>query len=52
MFTQKCAGVAALLVATLEMAMCYAGKIDEDGAFLLLIPVGIWFLLARKKVIY
>ena len=49
---QKLLGVVALLTVIAEFTMAHFGLIDEGGAFIILLPLGLDLLFTKKKVIY
>lgn len=48
---QKAFGVFCLLTVVAEFTMGYFGLIDEGGAFIIMLPLGIYFLFTKEKVI-
>lgn len=51
MAKQKLLGVIALLTVVAEFTMCYFGIIDECGAFIFTLPLGLYLLFTKEKVI-
>ena len=49
--TQKSLGVLALLTVIAEFTMGYFGLIDEGGAFIIMLPLGLYLLFTKEKVI-
>ena len=49
---QKLLGVVALLTVVAEFAMGYFDLIDEGGAFIIMLPLGLYLLFTKKKVVY
>ena len=49
---QKLLGVVALLTVVAEFIMAYFDLIDGGGAFIIMLPLGLYLLLTREKVIY
>lgn len=49
---QKLLGVLALLTVVAEFTMGYFGIIDEGGAFIIMLPLGLYLLFTKEKVIY
>ena len=48
---QKLLGVVALLTVVAEFTMGYFDLIDEGGAFIIMLPLGLYLLFTEKKVI-
>ena len=48
---QKLLGVIALLTVVAEFTMGYFDLIDEGGAFIIMLPLGLYLLFTKKKVI-
>lgn len=48
---QKAIGVFCLLIVVAEFTMGYFGLIDEGGAFIFMLPLGLYLLITREKVI-
>ena len=49
---QKLLGVVALLTVIAEFTMGYFDLIDEGGAFIIMLPLGLYLLFTKKKVVY
>lgn len=49
---QKLLGVFALLIVVTEFTMGYFDLIDEGGAFIIMLPLGLYLLFTKEKVIY
>ena len=49
---QKLLGVVALLTVAAEFTMAHFDLIDEGGAFIIMLPLGLYLLFTREKVIY
>ena len=49
---QKLLGVIALLTVVAEFTMGYFDLIDEGGAFIIMLPLGLYLLFTKEKVIY
>ena len=49
---QKFLGVVALLTVVVEFAMAHFDLIDQGGAFIIMLPLGLYLLFTREKVIY
>lgn len=49
---QKLLGVVALLTVVAEFIMGYFNLIDEGGAFIIMLPLGLYFLFTKEKVVY
>lgn len=49
---QKLLGVVALLTVVAEFTMGYFGLIDEGGIFIIMLPLGLYLLFTKEKVIY
>lgn len=49
---QKSLGVLALLTVIAEFTMGYFGLIDQCGAFIIMLPLGLYLLFTKEKVIY
>ena len=49
---QKLLGVVALLTVVAEFTMGYFDLIDEGGAFIIMLPLGLYLLFTKKKVVY
>ena len=49
---QKLLGVVALLTVVAEFTMGYFGLIDQGGAFIIMLPLGLYLLFTKEKVIY
>ena len=48
---QKLLGVVALLTVVAEFTMGYFDLIDEGGAFIIMLPLGLYLLFTKEKVI-
>ena len=48
---QKLIGVVALLTVVAEFTMGYFDLIDEGGAFIIMLPLGLYLLFTKEKVI-
>ena len=49
---QKLLGVVTLLTVVAELTMSYFNLIDEGGAFIFMLPLGLYLLFTKEKVIY
>ena len=49
---QKLLGVVALLTVVAEFMMGYFDLIDQGGAFIIMLPLGLYLLFTKEKVIY
>ena len=49
---QKLLGVVALLTVVAEFTMGYFNLIDGGGAFIFMLPIGLYLLFTKEKVIY
>ena len=49
---QKLLGVVALLTVVVEFTMAHFDLIDEGGAFIIMLPLGLYLLFTKEKVIY
>lgn len=49
---QKLLGIFALLTVIAEFTIAHFGLIDEGGIFIILLPLGIYLLFTKEKVIY
>ena len=49
---QKLLGVGSLLIVIAEFAMGYFDLIDEGGAFIVMLPLGLYLLFTKEKVVY
>ena len=49
---QKLIGVVALLTVVAEFTMGYFDLIDEGGAFIIMLPLGLYLLFTKEKVVY
>ena len=47
--TQKSLGVLALLTVIAEFTMGYFGLIDEGGAFIIMLPLGLYLLFTKER---
>ena len=50
MLKQKLLGVVALATTAAEFILGYTGMIDEGGAFIFLLPIGIYALVTKNKI--
>lgn len=48
---QKLLGLATVGISALELLAGYIGLIDEGGAFIFLLPIGIYALFTNEKMI-
>ena len=48
---QKILGVVALLTVVAEFLMAHFDIIDQGGAFIIMLPLGLYLLFTKKKVI-
>ena len=48
---QKLLGVVALLTVVAEFMMGYFDLIDQGGAFIIMLPLGLYLLFTKEKVI-
>ena len=48
---QKLLGVAALLTVVVEFTMAHFDLIDQGGAFIIMLPLGLYLLFTKEKVI-
>ena len=49
---QKILGIIALLTVVAEFMMGYFDLIDECGAFIIMLPLGLYLLFTKEKVVY
>ena len=49
---QKLLGVIALLTVVAEFTIGYFNLIDQGGAFIIMLPLGLYLLFTKEKVIY
>ena len=49
---QKLLGVGSLLIVIAEWVMSNANLIDEGGAFIIMLPLGLYLLFMKEKVVY
>ena len=49
---QKMLGVVALLTVVAEFTMGYFDLIDEGGAFIIMLPLGLYLLFTKEKVMH
>ena len=49
---QKLLGIVALLTVVAEFTMGYFDLIDEGGAFIIMLPLGLYLLFTKEKVVY
>ena len=47
---QKALGIFALVTTAAEFILGYTGMIDEGGAFIFLLPIGIYALVTKNKI--
>lgn len=50
MLKQKLLGIVALATTAVEFILGYTGMIDEGGAFIFLLPIGIYALVTKNKI--
>ena len=50
MLKQKLLGIVALATTATEFILGYTGMIDEGGAFIFLLPIGIYALVTKNKI--
>lgn len=48
---QKMLGVLAIGVGITELALGYVGLMDEGGAFIFMLPIGLCLLFSRKEIV-
>ena len=48
---QKFLGVVALLTVVVEFVMAHFDLIDQGGAFIIMLPLGLYLLFTKEKVI-
>ena len=48
---QKMLGVLAIGVGITELALGYVGLMDEGGAFIFMLPMGLCLLFSRKEIV-
>ena len=48
---QKLLGVVALLTVVVEFTMAHFDLIDQGGAFIIMLPLGLYLLFTKEKVI-
>ena len=48
---QKLLGVVALLTVVAEFVMAHFDLIDQGGAFIIMLPLGLYLLFTKEKVI-
>lgn len=48
---QKFMGLLAISISIAEFALAYTNKIDEGGAFIIMIPLGIYLLITKEIII-
>ena len=48
---QKLLGIFALLTVVAEFTMAHFNIIDQGGAFIIMLPLGLYLLFTKKKVI-
>ena len=49
---QKLLGIFALLTVVAEFMMGYFDLIDQGGAFIIMLPLGLYLLFTKEKVVY
>ena len=49
---QKLLGIAALLLVIAEFIMAHFDLIDGGGAFIIMLPLGLYLLFTKERVIY
>ena len=49
---QKLLGVVALLTVVAEFTMGYCNIIDRGGAFIIMLPLGLYLLFTKEREIY
>ena len=49
---QKILGIIALLTVVAEFVMAHFDLIDQGGAFIIMLPLGLYLLFTKKKVVY
>ena len=49
---QKLLGVGSLLIVIAEFLMANFNLIDEGGAFIIMLPLGLYLLFTKEKVVY
>ena len=49
---QKLLGVGSLLIVIAEFLMANFNLIDEGGAFIVMLPLGLYLLFTKEKVVY
>ena len=47
---QKLLGLAAVGISALELLAGYTGMIDEGGAFIFMLPIGLYALFTKEKI--
>ena len=50
-FLQKFLGISCLIIGIMELVAKYKGFIDEGGLFLIMIPLGIYFIITKIQVL-
>lgn len=48
---QKILGILAIGVGITELALGYVGLMDEGGAFIFMLPIGLCLLFSRKEIV-
>lgn len=48
---QKLLGILAIGISITELVLGYVGLIDEGGAFILMLPIGLCLLFLRKEIV-
>ena len=49
---QKLLGIFALLTVVAEFTMAHFDLIDQGGAFIIMLPLGLYLLFTKEKVVY
>ena len=49
---QKILGIIALLTVVAEFVMAHFDLIDQGGAFIIMLPLGLYLLFTKEKVVY
>ena len=49
---QKLLGIFALLTVVAEFVMAHFDLIDQGGAFIIMLPLGLYLLFTKEKVVY
>lgn len=48
---QKILGLTAVMISAIELLAGYMGIIDEGGAFIIMLPIGIYILFTKNKML-